>query len=1732
MSSSSNSSGNNSNEFVERGKKVLACLKQIQSAVRGNLKLPLAHTIDNENSKWVFYRGNPCADYLVIGEAPGRQEAKQGRPFVGDSGVLFDRMIEDCFDGKTTSNKKFLITNCIFARPEKNRDPTAEELFHYAPYLRGLVDAMKPKAIICLGRFSATLIQHGLDVHQMFMRPPFYKFDQNEPQPLKMIQTKRQEGEVSQVVLKTNDEDRKHICQMIVMSHPACFLWRNKTRQSGSSISFNTGMKAWIQKLKLACLIVEEKELPPIPDTYGWDVETIKLPKTHPNYTTHDKVMQTLASHPGLSKCVRKVPSRRPSSKRVFYGLMRNAQYDRKTNQFKLFLTTPDSKSCTISLSNYRFRFYIAPHACFFPRQQDKQLNQRYVNEFGMKLTQIIKEKAEWYTRFRTPIQYLLNTEIKCSIVEDKRILQHGYQPNGRKFIKVSVEHHDMIYDVLEEIQRLLSLYKQISSDGEVSYKSEVLTVCEGSFDAIQQLTYYHRLKMSSWLKFEPDAILFKKPSWSHGLQILGHCSNPNLLSCIPSEDAIPLSQTIITPSSSSSSSSSRNNNNDIGIMKNEVLNSSDHAPSVRLAVDIECANDKNRFPNALYDCVCTISNTIQMKTSKTKYDPKKAYFPDEDSGYWEVSFQLGPCNTTKLGKRTIIFQFAEEYELIQSWGSFMSMVDPDYLVGHNVKRFDLTYLLTRIKILGVPLRSLGRNSEMCMRVDTHKFKSRAFGERVITEIKGLSGWTIIDTLEVYLREKKLSFYSLNFIAQLYLKNKKDDVPYAALYGLLCGTNEDRRIVVDYCLKDARLTDQLVNIHAWDVNMAEFARVNGTVAEDDLYVRGQQIKVLSAVMHRNIKTNHEVLIESANWKTQRHNRTVFEDIMTKNQRDKRKKRGSSNPDIREVTEAELDLMEIEEEFDKLSLSKKESSPTTSFTTKPLVTRNPNLISHVGSSSDSDDDDDSDDIFETSSDNDNYMDDDTSKKQKINNNNNNQQKPKKQINLQPSLIMFINNQKKKAEKKEKLKNAPGSSSGKLSKMTTSLLTDKDIDEVWKKKRREKNRKRKRSDDDKPRTERQRVKRDLERLQNTLRDQKRKLTVVRPKASYQGATVLPPERGLHYDLPVVCVDFAALYPSIMMAYNISPDTIIYLSDFKRIPCLTKDMCHIGRVQGVNPRTNKVEDVYFIKREYWHGLFPATEIDLLGARKDAKKDMAKYAYEKYDPNTKKMVNNPNYEPVLYAVFNGRQLQLKIVCNSGYGFLGAGGPASNKACAAAICAWGRYLIEETTRFCVEKYNAICRGGDTDSTFCVFPGFPKNHPKSGTKDDVRIETVEQAEEFSEQLQDSINALFPKEIIIEYEKAMYPMLIVEKKRYCGIIWEKGKPGRFFSKGMETIRRDSLPFTKETMKKAFDMVFKKREKGQTTQDYKKLIEAQVMKAAQFVRDRRDQLLRGEVKVQDLIMSKQLSREFYDSVTQPHLTVKQKMINRGEDPPKLGERVPFVFVTLPEDPETHKVRKGYQLAEHPDYAVLNSVPINYAHYLDKKFVKPVMRVMKHILRKPMIKRIIRKHTVKTIGGRKRRTIKARDITPLMIEKECEQFLFQTAKARTQKKKNVQTRYGNSRSLTQPKISKEYSPLFKFLKPVHELNSSTSSSSSTSSKSHVDIKYERDEIIKTYTKLSKEFKRCLKICQDCVKREKVICSARQCPDYYPRLESKRDLDNYKEKISKTKKDICGDIEDLFQH
>lgn len=123
---------------------------ELRAAVAGCTRCSLCET----RTQTVFGVGDPAAEWMIIGEAPGAEEDRRGEPFVGRAGKLLDEMLRSVGQSRETA----FIANILKCRPPNNRDPKAEESAACRGYLERQIELVQPGIILAVGRIAAQLL--------------------------------------------------------------------------------------------------------------------------------------------------------------------------------------------------------------------------------------------------------------------------------------------------------------------------------------------------------------------------------------------------------------------------------------------------------------------------------------------------------------------------------------------------------------------------------------------------------------------------------------------------------------------------------------------------------------------------------------------------------------------------------------------------------------------------------------------------------------------------------------------------------------------------------------------------------------------------------------------------------------------------------------------------------------------------------------------------------------------------------------------------------------------------------------------------------------------------------------------------------------------------------------------------------------------------------------------------------------------------------------------------------------------------------------------------------------------------------------------------------------------------------------------------------------------------------------------------------------------------------------
>jgi DNA polymerase len=125
-------------------------LDEVEQYLADNVLVP----IDEDRENPVFGVGDPHADLVIIGEAPGRDEDKEGEPFVGRAGQLLDKIL----DAINFTREDIYITNILKSRPPRNRDPHKDEIEAHLPILYKQLALIRPKIILAVGKVAGNTL--------------------------------------------------------------------------------------------------------------------------------------------------------------------------------------------------------------------------------------------------------------------------------------------------------------------------------------------------------------------------------------------------------------------------------------------------------------------------------------------------------------------------------------------------------------------------------------------------------------------------------------------------------------------------------------------------------------------------------------------------------------------------------------------------------------------------------------------------------------------------------------------------------------------------------------------------------------------------------------------------------------------------------------------------------------------------------------------------------------------------------------------------------------------------------------------------------------------------------------------------------------------------------------------------------------------------------------------------------------------------------------------------------------------------------------------------------------------------------------------------------------------------------------------------------------------------------------------------------------------------------------
>lgn len=420
-------------------------------------------------------------------------------------------------------------------------------------------------------------------------------------------------------------------------------------------------------------------------------------------------------------------------------------------------------------------------------------------------------------------------------------------------------------------------------------------------------------------------------------------------------------------------------------------------------------------------------------------------------------------------------------------------------------------------------------------------------------------------------------------------------------------------------------------------------------------------------------------------------------------------------------------------------------------------------------------------------------------------------------------------------------------------------------------------------------------------------------------FEGATVITPIPGVYLS-PIGVLDYNSLYPQSIRERNMSQETYVDDVAYDNLPGYKYYDIHITKKnkKGKIIRNNDGSPVQVHHRfaeeivkegDRKYGILPQILTKLLNARGSTN---AKLKIEK-DPSTA-------------SALNSLQLAYKVVANSLYGQTGA--PTSPIFClaiATSTTAVGRERLYYAKAMVEDNFpGAKIIYGDTDSIFINF-----NLKNEDGTDRTDTSALEDTIRLSQEAAALINANVPNPQRIVYEKTMHPFILIAKKKYVGLLYEKDVTKCYLkAMGIVLKRRDNSPIVKIIVGGIIDSIIKTRN---------------IVEAINYTKMIITKFMNGEYPIHKFILSKNLKAKYKKPKTIAHRVLADRMTLRDPgNAPQINDRLQYVFVYKDQG---HKKKKELQgnIIENPEYVIENKLQIDYLYYLEHQIIIPATQII---------------------------------------------------------------------------------------------------------------------------------------------------------------------------------------------
>ena len=452
-------------------------------------------------------------------------------------------------------------------------------------------------------------------------------------------------------------------------------------------------------------------------------------------------------------------------------------------------------------------------------------------------------------------------------------------------------------------------------------------------------------------------------------------------------------------------------------------------------------------------------------------------------------------------------------------------------------------------------------------------------------------------------------------------------------------------------------------------------------------------------------------------------------------------------------------------------------------------------------------------------------------------------------------------------------------------------------------------------------------------------------------YEGAVVLEPNEGIYLNDPIVVFDYGSLYPSSMISRNLSHDCFLMDEKYRvEDPNIEYKNIYYDIYEGKGDKKKKVgeKECTFVQYKDGKKGIIADILDmLLVERKNTRKKIEyktiktqNNAYiglctdkgdslnvlnidtgENHNIDKSTVISiEDTYNSFEKDVLDSRQIAYKITANSLYGQIGARTSSIYlKEIAACTTATGRDMIMLAKKFVEDNYGAEVIYGDTDSIFCKFPLKDEEGNTILGKD-----ALPYAIKMGQKVEKEIAKIMPKPQKLNYEKSLFPFILLSKKRYVGNLYETDI-NSFKQKSMGIVlkRRDNAHIVKKIYGGLIDIILQK-------QDLRASVE--------FLNEELKDLVEGKTCINELIITKSIKASYKDPSKIAHKVLADRIGAR--DPgnrPCVNERIPFVYIKT-NNPNS---LQGDRI-ENPEYIKDNGLTPDYLHYITNQIMKPIVQL----------------------------------------------------------------------------------------------------------------------------------------------------------------------------------------------